>query len=454
MNRHGFQPRGPVYVHALGLATVLVVEPLVGGRYLSIAQWLRDFHAWSPQQRATWQHERLRSVLAHAGARVPFYARLAGAGADSRTIRLHELPVVDKAQMRGDMRQFLSQGWERMPHVVKATGGTTGDPWRYVLDKDAWAHMYGAALYFRHEVGVSYGEPIVTVGSPPSLVPGAGSWKARVRSRLERRLVAAAGIDVGPAASLQRARTAGELGGAMWYGYAGTLAAMADAVLVAGLKVPAPRAIVSTSETLQPAWRRRIEEAFAAPLFDEYGCNDGGVLAQSCRRGRFHVADSLSLVEVLDGDRPCPPGVEGDVVVTNLHARVLPFLRYRIGDRATLGDGPCPCGRPGTTLESVAGRQGDRVRLPAGGELSALAFGHVFKQTPAVRRWQVVQEDLTNLTVRIDATAGFDEAQAALIHSYFRERCGSGVHVRITTSDPIERSPGGKHKVVVRQFEH
>jgi hypothetical protein len=81
-----------------------------------------------------------------------------------------------------------------------------------------------------------------------------------------------------------------------------------------------------------------------------------------------------------------------------------------------------------------------------------VAFGHVFKQTPAVRRWQVVQEDPTHLIVRIDGTNGFDSSQAERILSYFRERCGKGFHVSITTSEPIERSPAGKHKVVIRRF--
>ncbi len=427
---------------------MVVIEPLVGARYLSTAQWLREFDAWSPERRRSWQRERLRSVLSHAAARVPFYRRLGEAGFDPRTSPLHELPTVDKAQIRDDMGRFLSQGWERMPHLVKATGGTTGDPWRYVLDKQAWGHMYGAALHCREQVGCRYGERMVVLGSPPSLVPGGTSWKATLRSQLERRLVAAAGVEIDPVASLERARQAGKLRAALWYGYAGTLAAMADAVIDAGVHIPPPKAIISTSEMLQPAWRDRIEEAFAAPLFDEYGCNDGGVLAQTCRRGRFHVADSLSLIEVLDEGQACPPGVEGDVVVTNLHARVLPFLRYRVGDRAVAGEGPCPCGQPGTTLERVAGRQGDRVRLPDGVELSAVAFGHVFKQTPGVRRWQVVQENPTHLTVRIEGTGGFDPSQEELILSYFQERCG-GVLVRITMSETIERSPAGKHKVVV-----
>lgn len=453
MSDHHAPPRGSLYVPVLGLATVLVIEPLVGARYLSTAEWLREFDAWLPDRRREWQRRQLASVLGHAAAHVPFYRDLIGAGPDARSMPLHELPIVDKDQIRGDTQRFLSEGWEGMPHLVKATGGTTGDPWRYVLDKRAWAHMYGAALHFRERIGSHYGEPMVILGSPPSLVPGGASWKARLRGQLERRLVTAAGVEVDPVASLERARQAGILGAALWYGYAGTLAAMADAVLSARVHVPPPKAIVSTAEMLQPEWRRRIEDAFAAPVFDEYGCNDGGVLAQSCRRGRFHVADNLSLVEVLEGNRPCPPGVEGDVVVTNLHARVLPFLRYRVGDRAVIGDGLCPCGHPGTTLERISGRRGDRVLLPGGVELSAIAFGHVFKETPAVRRWQVVQEDAGHLTVRLDVAVGFDRSQEERIRSYFRERCGDRLQVRTTTSEPIERSRAGKHKVVVRRIQ-
>lgn len=122
-------PRGPLYMHVLSLATVLVIEPLVGARYLSTAQWLRDFYAWFPDRRRDWQRGQLGSVLRHAAAHVPFYRGMIGPDPDARSIPLHELPIVDKDQLRDDTQRFLSDGWERMPYLAKATGGTTGDPW-------------------------------------------------------------------------------------------------------------------------------------------------------------------------------------------------------------------------------------------------------------------------------------------------------------------------------------
>ena len=444
--------RADLYPPALALATLLVIEPLTGSRYFSQAQWLRDFYSWPAAARESWRQERLQSVVRHAVHQVPFYRELLGRRS-SKTIQVEELPIVDKACMRSSMEAYLSDGWERMPYVSKKTGGTSGDPWQYPLDRRAWSHIYAAALQLRERAGYRYGERIVLLGSPPSLVPGGTSWKVRARHRLERKVVSTAGLEVDRATSHRRLRTAGKGEAALWYGFAGTIAAMADAMLEQPVPITAPRAIVTTSETLQPAWRQRIEEAFGVPVFDEYGCNDGGVLAQSCRRGRFHLADNVSLVEVLDGDTVCPPGVEGDVTVTNLHATVLPFLRYKVGDRAVLAADECPCGHPGSTLERISGREGDRIQLPNGSELSALAFHWVFKHTPSVRKWQVVQRDLRHVTVRLDVQERFGEDEAGLIARHFSEQCGDQVQIELTTSEEIERSPGGKHKTVVRPFQ-
>lgn len=446
-------PPRSLYPHVLAVLTTLVIEPAFRAPYLSISQWLRDFYARPAPGRDAWRRQRFHEVLDHAATHVPFYRTLL-AGTDTGSTELHRLPVVDKARIRADMASFRSEGWEDMPHVVKKTGGTTGDPWRYPLDRRAWAHMYGAALHFRERAGYRYGERLVVLGSPSSIMPGGSGLQARARARLERRVVSAAGLRVDHSSSLERARRASDLQGVLWYGYAGTIEAMADAVARAGIEVLAPHAIVTTAETLQPSWRRRIEDTFGVPLYDEYGCNDGGVLAQSCARGRYHVAENISMVEVLDGDEPCPPGVEGDVVVTNLHARVLPFLRYRTGDRAVAGEGPCPCGTAGTTLESIAGRQGDRLRLPDGTELSPISFGHCFKEaTPNVRRWQVVHDQPAHVTVRLDVHPHFGEDEVRAVESYFADLLGTDVGLTVTTTDPIEVTRAGKHKVVVKAFD-
>ena len=440
-----------MYPHLLGLAVPLLIEPLVRAPYLTIARWLRDFSSWPEERRRAYQQSRLRDIIRYAAEHVPFYRTLLG-GRNLSGIRLADLPVIDKCRIRQDMDAFHGEHWARIPHITKESSGTTGEPFRYPLDRQAWAHIYAAMLHFWEREGYQYGERVVMLGSPTTLARG-NTWKVWLRNMMERHVFSAAGIDIDDATSLRRAMLASAAQGALWYGYAGTIAAMADAVATEGAPLTGPRLIVTTAEALRPEWRRRIETVFGAPVFDQYGCNDGGMMSQTCRRGRFHVAENVSILEILDGENPCPPGVEGDVTVTNLHARVLPFLRYQVGDRAVLGEGPCPCGRPGVTLERVAGRKAERLMLPDGTELSSAPTSYVFERTHNVRRWQIVQTDPRHITVRLDVGPGYDEKEGRAIIEDLEKLCGQALMVTLSTSEPITLTRAGKHLLVIRAFE-
>ena len=349
--------------------------------------------------------------------------------------------------MRSDRNEFHSE--LSLPSVVKRTGGTTGDPWTYELDRQAWAHIYAAGIHFWELIGCRYGERVAILGTPPSLTPEATGWKSRLRRAVERRGFSSTGVRTDHEASLAHVRAASASRAVLWYGYASMFAGMANAVTAEGLSLPGPRAIVTTSEPLLPEWRRRIEDAFGVPVFDLYGCNDGGVLAQTCQEGRFHVAENVSLLEVVDGETRCPPGIEGDLVVTNLHARAMPFLRYRVGDRAVLGEGTCPCGRRGTTLERIVGRADDGLRLPGGAVLSITGVTTAFWYAPNVRRWQIVQPELGQIRVRLEPTDDFDGAEAALLEAALQKRCGNAVTIELVADEPFEWTPAGKFQVII-----
>jgi phenylacetate-CoA ligase len=432
--------------------TGLVVEPTMRTPYLSTARWLTDFFSWPEHLRRRWQAKRMQQVVQHARAHVPYYRELLGGHLG--TVGLDDLPVVSKATFRKRMDDFLTENWRDVPHVRKQTGGTTGDPFQYPLDKRAWTQIYAANLYFWGLLGYRYGERLVMLGTPPSMHPRHHSWKDALRDALENRVISATGLDIEPETSLERALVAGRARGSLWYGYASITAAMADAVLEAGVRVPGPKAIVTTAEMLFPEWRERIERAFGAPVHDQYGCNDGGIMSQSCTQGRLHIAENVSIVEIIDDNgRRCPPGDEGDVVVTNLHARALPFLRYRTGDRAVLGEGTCPCGTEGMFLERVVGRRGDALRLPDGRHVSCHAVGVCFSNARHVRRWQCVQSDPERIQLRLDADPEFTADEGAAIVEAVRHKVGDTVAVDLTTDKPLERTRGGKHRIVVRTFD-
>jgi len=72
------------------------------------------------------------------------------------------------------------------------------------------------------------------------------------------------------------------------------------------------------------------------------------------------------IVEVMRDGRPAAAGEEGEVVVTNLHAYAMPFIRYRLADAVTRGSDQCACGQPFSTIRAIQGRMNDYFSLPDG----------------------------------------------------------------------------------------
>jgi phenylacetate-CoA ligase len=117
-------------------------------------------------------------------------------------------------------------------------------------------------------------------------------------------------------------------------------------------------------------------------------------MAWECRHsGDLHTCDDGVLVEVLRDGRPVEAGERGEVVVTNLHAYAMPFIRYRIGDLATRG-APCGCGAPFATVGEIQGRMIDYFPLPDGRLLHPYEIIGRLVWGPGqwMRQYQLVQE--------------------------------------------------------------
>ena len=98
------------------------------------------------------------------------------------------------------------------------------------------------------------------------------------------------------------------------------------------------------------------------PVVNEYGASETGIIAIENRFHQRVVSQENLFLEVVDErGAPAPHGF-GELLVTDLFNRAMPFVRYRIGDLASLGESPA--GRQ--TLQALEGRVNDTIRLPSG----------------------------------------------------------------------------------------
>ncbi|WP_204310603.1 hypothetical protein, partial [Escherichia coli] len=89
-----------------------------------------------------------------------------------------------------------------------------------------------------------------------------------------------------------------------------------------------------------------------------YSSEEVGSIGLECQAnaGVYHVSTSNVLVEIIPAASVrTVSGTTGLVLVTHLHSYATPFIRYDLGDIATLAD-RCPCGHDGPVLSNIQGR--------------------------------------------------------------------------------------------------
>lgn len=96
-----------------------------------------------------------------------------------------------------------------------------------------------------------------------------------------------------------------------------------------------------------------------------YTTNETGSIGYQCEHlsgTLHHVHEDLDYVEILDIETNEPLGVNqiGKIVVTNLQRKLMPTIRYEVGDVGRWVDKECQCGRK-TRLFELLGRSDDIV---------------------------------------------------------------------------------------------
>ncbi len=125
----------------------------------------------------------------------------------------------------------------------------------------------------------------------------------------------------------------------------------------------------------------------------------------------------------------------------------MPLVRYRLGDMASWAEGPCDCGRGLPLLAEVTGRTMDMIYTSSGRICSGIVFPYIVDEFPSVAQYQVVQETLDDILVRIIPGEGYEPGVAAAIEAGLRPYLGPEVRLRFETVDHIPVGATGK-------FEH
>ncbi len=372
------------------------------------------------------QEEKLRALVRHAFDTTVYYRRLFDSlhltPDDIRTAAdLVKLPVLTKDVIRRHFEDFKSTGYDSYGPRMRATSGSTGQAFHYVLDREchSWGHAY--MLLAWHAAGFRLGEFFVQLSVSTSKTKG--NMKQRVFELL-RNSRDLSSFDLDPARMDEFVDLINHRRPTMLYGYSSALALLAKHIVDTGARVHPLTCVVTTGENLLIHNRMRIEQAFGCRVFDQYGVSEGGITAFECEHHNgYHLGMTTNLVEVLDdAGRPMLDQV-GHIVSTSLDNHAFPMIRYDSGDIGSKTDRLCPCGRGFEMLASLEGRTREFLTTASGRKIHGAIFSYIVRDNPWINQYQIVQTQPGIITVRIMSDDAIDESRRHAIVDYFHRHC-------------------------------
>jgi len=120
-----------------------------------------------------------------------------------------------------------------------------------------------------------------------------------------------------------------------------------------------PKALITTAVALTDGIRKRLEDAFQAPVIDFYSLTETGPIGYKCKLGHgYHILSYDIEIEVIDQNgRICELDEIGEITVTGGRNPYFPLIRYRTGDWGQLNYEACPCGDPMPRIFDLEGRE-------------------------------------------------------------------------------------------------
>ncbi|MBK7947572.1 MAG: hypothetical protein IPK00_02240 [Deltaproteobacteria bacterium] len=139
-------------------------------------------------------------------------------------------------------------------------------------------------------------------------------------------------------------------------------------------------------------------------------------------------------------------------MITDLHNRATPLLRYDISDRVVPSP-PCECGRGLPAFRSVFGRAYDFIVCSDGtryhGEFFLYHIEEARDRGVPILQAQFIQTERDEISIRVVAADGYNDHHGRELASKIRRASGERLDVTVEVVAALSRERSGKIRLIV-----
>ena len=428
----------------IALTTLIYRTP-----YQETYRSLQHSQRWTSEQIKEYQWQQLKTLLHHAYEHVPYYKKLFNLrGITPDKIQsfhdLQQIPFLTKEIVQEHTNELKATNYPARTFEETITGGSTGFPLRFYVEKGVWyaKHLaYIKTLLERAECHAMDKSVQITGSEKP--------WEYRP---LSRTLVLSSFhmTDHNLPIYIKKIR---RLQPHYIIGYPSAITMLATYMKDNTLEL---KAIFCYGETIYDWQREFLEELFQCRVHGQYGHREQSVLAGTCEKSNsYHIFPEYGFVELIDrnGRQVTKDGESGEIVATGFHTGIFPFIRYKTGDIAVYSTHHCECGRNYPLLKSIEGRAQDFVVSKTERLVPFMGVHHlVAKSSENVKECQLYQERQGEIVLRVVRRKTYSEDDARRIQEIFYKRFGEEFSLTLTYLDSIPRTSRGKYQFLIQKL--
>ncbi len=438
----------------ISILILWLTDLISGKRVLFYYRHFSSFKNKSRDEIRNYQLEKLRQLLEHAYLNVPYYKRLFDKlGFDYKSVNsLDDLKKITPLLRENLQENFDNLTDKNTKYKIISKGsssGSTGKAVQYLHDEFGLSAGHGAHLFGWSLGNYSFGQKGLHVWGNPSIVKNWGSKSSRFKSRLMR-------VYRFPAFTLKEKQSFAILISVVKKqkfdyidGYTNALYFLAKYLDDNNIEIEKVRAVYTTAENLQDFQRELITKKIG-PVYDEYASSEIMGVANQTRFSDFYsIIDPHVIVEFDesvtydDGSHP--------LLITDLHNRIMPFIRYQNGDLASRIETSPDCKLKFSQLKSVSGRIADAIVLPDGTRLLVPSFIGGTVSFEKIKQYQVVKISDNLLEFRFVISGSMPDDDWDELEKSIENYLGGKIEFKAVKVENIEPSANGKYKLVIDQ---
>jgi phenylacetate-CoA ligase len=335
--------------------------------------------------------------------------------------------------------------------VRNTSSGSTGAPTVFYEDGSTTARNWAYELQVKNWYGVKPGEKEARMARlSTAYLPS--DRRLRLRSMLWNQLILP-GINLSDLDYGHCIRELADFRPKILWGFTSALSGLAEYMKKNNLtgQLPPLSLVITWAAPLYEHEEDLMSEVFRCPVTNIYGIRETGHIAARCPAGSFHINDEAIYAETYN----CDNEIEGgEILVTELDASPMPFIRYKTGDIARISAGKCSCGRSLRIIDRLLGRTGEIFFARDGRMISPNFWCRTFMDTKlagSVRRFQVVYKKDDMMSIRIVRNNDYSKETEEFLKSYLKDNFPYDMKISFDYVENIEPQISGKYQMVVNE---